>query len=87
MHGYSNFQKFKEKHQKIITTENQLKRLLNELFSNFNDSKSILFRMMVGHICSFFTRQNGSNRTPAKNEFEEFLKLIEIKRTNLENLW
>ena len=81
-------QKIEEKIQEIITNKKQLKQI-NELFSDFDDSKSFIFGIVVGRLYNsfFYQTKRIQNREPTKTEFKEFLKLLETRKTELENLW
>ena len=81
-------QKIEEKIQEIATNKNQLKQL-NDLFSKLDNSNSFMSGMVVGRLYNsfFYQTKRIQNREPTKDEFEEFLKLIETRKTELEHLW
>ena len=81
-------QKIEEKIQEIVTNKNQLKQL-NESLSNLDNSNSFMLGIIVGRLYNsfFYQTKRHHKREPTKLEFEEFLKLIEMKKTDLENLW
>ena len=81
-------QKIEEKSQEIVANKNQLKQL-SELFSKLDNSNSFMLGLTVGRLYNsfFYQTKRLQNREPTKNEFEEFLKLIETKKPDLENLW
>ena len=81
-------QKIEEKIQEIIRNKNQLKQL-SESFSNLDNSNSFMLGMVVGRLYNsfFYQTKRLKNREPTEIDFEEFLKLIETKKPDLENLW
>ena len=57
--------------------------------STIDDSKSFVLGIVVGRLYNAFFYQSKRimNREPTKQEFDEFLKFIENKKSDLEHLW
>ena len=81
-------QKIEDKINEIVTHKNQLKQL-NKLFSNPENSNSFILGIIIGRLYNsyFYQTKRIQNREPTTLEFEEFIKLIESKKSDLENLW
>ena len=79
--------KIEQKIQDIISNKDEIKQLIQSL-SNIDDSKSFALGIAVGRIYNSFYYQSKRilNREPTKEEFDEFLKIIKTKKSNLENL-
>ncbi len=81
-------QKIDQKIQETISNKDEIKQLIKSL-SSIDDSKSFALGIAVGRIYNSFYYQSKRilNREPTKDEFEEFLKFIQKKKSDLENLW
>ena len=77
-----------QKIQETISNKDEIKQLIKSL-SSIDDSKSFALGIAVGRIYNSFYYQSKRilNREPTKDEFEEFLKFIQKKKSDLENLW
>jgi ssDNA-specific exonuclease RecJ len=80
--------KIYQKIQETISNKDEIKQLIKSL-SSIDDSKSFALGIAVGRIYNSFYYQSKRilNREPTKDEFEEFLKFIQKKKSDLENLW
>jgi len=80
--------KIEQKIQDSITTKDDIKELI-KLLSTIDDSKSFALGIVVGRLYNTFFYQSKRilKRDPTKQEFEDFLKFIENKKSDLENLW
>jgi hypothetical protein len=80
--------KLEQKIQDALSNKDDLGELV-KLLSNIDDSKSFALGVIVGRIYNAFFYQSKRilNREPTKNEFNEFLKFIKNKKSDLENLW
>ena len=80
--------KIDEKIQETISNKDDIKQLISML-SNIDNSKSFALGIVVGRIYNAFYYQSKRilNREPTKDEFKEFLKYIQNKKSDLENLW
>ena len=80
--------KIEQKIQETISNKDEIKQLV-KLLSDIDDSKSFALGIVVGRIYNSFYYQSKRilNREPTKEEFDEFLKIIKTKKSNLENLW
>ena len=81
-------QKIEQKIQDSITNKDDIKELIKSL-SSIDDSKSFALGIVVGRLYNTFFYQSKRilKRDPTKQEFEDFLKFIENKKSDLENLW
>jgi len=81
-------QKIEEKIKDTISNKDDIQQLIQSL-SSLDDSKSFVLGIVVGRIYNSFYYQSQRilNREPTKEEFQEFLELIENKKSVLENLW
>jgi len=81
-------QKIEQKIQDTISNKDDIRELINSL-STIDDSKSFTLGIVVGRLYNAFFYQSKRilNREPTKQEFNEFLKFIENKKSVLENLW
>ncbi|MBT6397469.1 MAG: hypothetical protein HOK05_03500 [Nitrosopumilus sp.] len=81
-------QKIEEKIKDTISNKDDIQQLIQSL-SSLDDSKSFVLGIVVGRIYNSFYYQSQRilNREPTKEEFQEFLELIENKKPVLENLW
>ena len=80
--------KIEQKIQDSISTKDDIKELI-KLLSTIDDSKSFALGIVVGRLYNTFFYQSKRilKRDPTKQEFEDFLKYIENKKSDLENLW
>ena len=80
--------KIEQKIQDSITTKDDIKELI-KLLSTIDDSKSFALGIVVGRLYNTFFYQSKRilKRDPTKQEFEDFLKYIENKKSDLDNLW
>jgi len=81
-------QKIEQKIQDTISNKDDIHELINSL-STIDNSKSFTLGIVVGRLYNAFFYQSKRilNREPTKQEFNEFLKFIENKKSVLENLW
>ena len=80
--------KIEQKIQEIISNQNDIKELINSL-STIDDSKSFALGIVVGRLYNTFFYQTKRilKRDPTNQEFEDFLKFVENKKSDLERLW
>ena len=80
--------KIEQKIQDTISDKDDVLELAKSL-STIDDSKSFVLGIVVGRLYNAFFYQSKRilNREPTKQEFDEFLKFIENKRSDLEHLW
>ena len=80
--------KIEQKIQDSISNKDDIKELIKSL-STIDNSKSFALGIVVGRLYNTFFYQSKRilKRDPTKQEFEDFLKFIENKKSDLENLW
>ena len=80
--------KIEQKIQDSITSKDDIKELI-KLLSTIDDSKSFALGIVVGRLYNTFFYQSKRilKRDPTKQEFEDFLKYVENKKSDLDNLW
>lgn len=80
--------KIEQKIQDSISNKDDIKELI-KLLSTIDDSKSFALGIVVGRLYNTFFYQSKRilKRDPTKQEFEDFLKFIENKKSDLEHLW
>ena len=80
--------KIEQKIQDSISNKDDIKELI-KLLSTIDDSKSFALGIVVGRLYNTFFYQSKRilKREPTKQEFEDFLKYIENKKSDLERLW
>ena len=80
--------KIEQKIQDSISNKDDIKELI-KLLSTIDDSKSFALGIVVGRLYNTFFYQTKRilKRDPTKQEFEDFLKFIENKKSDLEHLW
>jgi len=80
--------KIEQKIQDTISDKDDILELAKSL-STIDDSKSFVLGIVVGRLYNAFFYQSKRilNREPTKQEFDEFLKFIENKKSDLEHLW
>ena len=81
-------QKIEQKIQDSISNQDDIKELI-KLLSTIDSSKSFALGIVVGRLYNTFFYQSKRilKRDPTKKEFEDFLKFIENKKSDLELLW
>ena len=81
-------QKIEQKIQDSISNKDDIKELIKSL-STIDNSKSFALGIVVGRLYNTFFYQSKRilKRDPTKQEFEDFLKFIENKKSDLEHLW
>lgn len=80
--------KIEQKIQDSISNKDDIKELI-KLLSTIDDSKSFALGLVVGRLYNTFFYQTKRilKRDPTKQEFEDFLKFIENKKSDLDSLW
>ena len=80
--------KIEQKIQDSISNKDDIKELI-KLLSTIDDSKSFALGIVVGRLYNTFFYQSKRilKREPTKQEFEDFLKFIENKKSDLDSLW
>tara|TARA_Y100000758_G_C15724324_1_gene302144 strand:- start:181 stop:444 length:264 start_codon:yes stop_codon:yes gene_type:complete len=80
--------KIEQKIQDTISNKDDIQELIKSL-STIDNSKSFTLGIVVGRLYNAFFYQSKRilNREPTKQEFDEFLKFIENKKSTLEHLW
>jgi hypothetical protein len=80
--------KIEQKIQDSISNKDDIQELI-KLLSSIDNSSSFALGIVVGRLYNTFFYQSKRilKRDPTKQEFEEFLKFIENKKSNLESLW
>ena len=80
--------KLEQKIQESISNKDEIKQLIDSL-SSIDNSKSFVLGILVGRIYNAFYYQSKRilKREPTKDEFEEFLKFIKTRKSDLESLW
>ena len=80
--------KIEQKIQDSISNKDDIKELI-KLLSTIDNSKSFALGIVVGRLYNTFFYQSKRilKRDPTKQEFEDFLKFIENKKSDLEHLW
>jgi len=80
--------KIEQKIQDTISDKDDILELTKSL-SIIDNSKSFALGIVVGRLYNAFFYQSKRilNREPTKQEFVEFLKFVENKKSDLEQLW
>ena len=80
--------KIEQKIHDSISNKDDIQELI-KLLSSIDDSKSFALGIIVGRLYNTFFYQSKRilKRDPTKQEFEDFLKFIENKKSDLEHLW
>ena len=80
--------KLEQKIQETVSNKDDIKELIKSL-SSIDDSKSFALGIIVGRIYNSFYYQSKRilNREPTNDEFKEFLKFIQKRKSDLETLW
>ncbi len=80
--------KIQQKIHDSISNQDDIKELIQSLAS-IDNSESFALGIIVGRLYNTFFYQSKRilNREPTKQEFEDFLKFIESKKSDLEHLW
>ena len=81
-------QKIEQKIQDSISNQDDIKELI-KLRSTIDSSRSFALGIVVGRLYNTFFYQTKRilKRDPTKQEFEDFLKFIGNKKSDLEHLW
>ena len=81
-------QKIEQKIQDSISNKDDIKELIKSL-SSIDNSQSFALGIVVGRLYNTFFYQSKRilKRDPTKQEFEDFLKYVENKKSDLDNLW
>ena len=80
--------KIEQKIQDSILNKDDIKELI-KLLSTIDNSKSFALGIVIGRLYNTFFYQSKRilQRDPTKQEFGDFLKFIENKKSDLEHLW
>jgi hypothetical protein len=80
--------KIEQKIQDSISNKDDIKELIKLLTTN-DGSKSFALGIVVGRLYNTFFYQSKRilKREPTNQEFEDFLKFIENKKSDLDCLW
>ena len=80
--------KIEQKIRDSISNQNDIKELIKSL-STIDNSQSFALGIIVGRLYNTFFYQSKRilKREPTKQEFEDFLKFIVNKKSDLEHLW
>ncbi len=80
--------KIEQKILDSVSGKDEIHQLIEKL-SDIDDSSSFALGVVVGRIYNTFFYQSKRilNRNPTESEFNEFLELVKIKKSSLENLW
>lgn len=80
--------KIEEKIQETVSNKNEIKQIVQSL-SGIENSKDFAFGILMGRLYNSFYYQSKRilNREPTKEEFDEFLELIQNRKSELENLF
>ena len=80
--------KIEQKIHDSISNKDDIKELI-KLLSRIDGSKSFALGIVVGRLYNTFFYQSKRilKREPTKQEFEDFLKFIENKKSDLDHLW
>ena len=80
--------KIEQKIQDSISNKDDIEEFI-KLLSSIDNSKSFALGIVVGRLYNTFFYQSKRilKRDPTKQEFEDFLKYVENKKSDLDNLW
>jgi hypothetical protein len=80
--------KIEQKIHDSISNKDDIQELI-KLLSSIDDSKSFALGIIVGRLYNTFFYQSKRilKRDPTKQEFEDFLKFIKNRKSDLESLW
>lgn len=80
--------KIEEKIQETISNKNEITQIFQSL-SGIENSKDFAFGILMGRLYNSFYYQSKRilNREPTKEEFNEFLELIQKRKSELKNLF
>ena len=80
--------KIEQKIHDSISNQDDIKELIKSL-SSIDNSQSFALGIVVGRLYNTFFYQSKRilKRDPTKQEFEDFLKYVENKKSDLDNLW
>ena len=81
-------EKIEQKIHDSISNQDDVKELIKSL-STIDNSQSFALGIIVGRLYNTFFYQSKRilKREPSKQEFEDFLKFIVNKKSDLEHLW
>ena len=81
-------EKIEQKIHDSISNQDDVKELIKSL-STIDNSQSFALGIIVGRLYNTFFYQSKRilKREPTKQEFEDFLKFIENKKSDLDHLW
>jgi len=81
-------EKIEQKIHDSISNQDDVKELIRSL-STVDNSQSFALGIIVGRLYNTFFYQSKRilKREPTKQEFEDFLKFIVNKKSDLEHLW
>ena len=81
-------ERLEQKIQEILSKKSDTAQLIQS-FSKLENSKSFAFGIVVGRLYNSFFYQSKRilNREPTKKEFEEFLEFLNVRKSELEDLW
>ena len=81
-------EKIEQKIHDSISNQDDVKELIKSL-STIDNSQSFALGIIVGRLYNTFFYQSKRilKREPTKQEFEDFLKFIVNKKSDLERLW
>lgn len=81
------FEKIEEKIQETLSNKHEIKHIFSTI-SGIDDSKSFAFGILIGRLYNSFYYQSKRilNRDPTKEEFDEFLEIIQKRKSELEDL-
>ncbi|MGB0723918.1 MAG: hypothetical protein ACPGN7_00775 [Nitrosopumilus sp.] len=81
-------EKIEQKIHDSISNQDDVKELIKSL-STIDNSQSFALGIIVGRLYNTFFYQSKRilKREPTKQEFEDFLKFIVNKKSDLEHLW
>ncbi len=81
-------EKIEQKIHDSISNQDDVKELIKSL-STVDNSQSFALGIIVGRLYNTFFYQSKRilKREPTKQEFEDFLKFIVNKKSDLEHLW
>lgn len=81
------FEKIEAKIQETISNKHEIKQIFQTL-SGIENSRDFAFGIIMGRLYNSFYYQSKRilNREPTKEEFDEFLEIIQKRKHELENL-
>ncbi|MDX1595351.1 MAG: hypothetical protein R3327_00240 [Nitrosopumilaceae archaeon] len=81
------YEKIQQKIEETISNKDEIKQIFQTL-SGLENSKEFTFGILIGRLYNSFYYQSKRilNREPTKEEFDEFLEIIQNRKSELENL-